>query len=397
MPLTISPTAVYAPLQVLDLVAGQIPVPREITHIVLEIGCNGHNWLWNNILPVPVPGIAANVPIANQSHVLLISFEPLLDKYALYLSHQKRLDALRGNLVVERPFSPGWSVPGRAIVLPLAVGGPPDGDADFSVARSDGCSSLLRINSSKARGTFSRWSFGMSMCGQAVSTRRVPVVSLETVLQRWLPGRRIAFIKIDAQGYDVYAARSAGLALNRIDAIQIEMTADKCGLPYHDAPSCTEAVLQMSELGTPGFSTNGNCSQPRHFTAGSWGCNSDFVFWPTPLSPAATEKRRIELGALSEPRFPDIRGRTMPSCCPEPLFKSSVGFASKPSDCDFICRLTAGCHLFSHSLKHFDCLLCPHPPRTCMLSSSRQSDARLNMEAPRTWSVPRKHRVSSNL
>mmetsp|Transcript_11845 Transcript_11845/g.29325 ORF Transcript_11845/g.29325 Transcript_11845/m.29325 type:complete len:81 (-) Transcript_11845:1155-1397(-) len=80
MPLTISPTAVYAPLQVLDLVAGQIPVPREITHIVLEIGCNGHNWLWNNILPVPVPGIAANVPIANQSHVLLISFEPLLDK-----------------------------------------------------------------------------------------------------------------------------------------------------------------------------------------------------------------------------------------------------------------------------------------------------------------------------
>ncbi|KAL1499012.1 hypothetical protein AB1Y20_013529 [Prymnesium parvum] len=217
-----SELAIYAIDDISDGCVRTAPVPREITHIVLEIGCNGHNWLWNNILPVPVPGIAANVPIANQSHVLLISFEPLLDKYALYLSHQKRLDALRGNLVVERPFSPGDSKLGLYQDSSITV----DTRNWMQRTRVQKYFSVT-INSSKARGTFSRWSFGMSMCGQAVSTRRVPVVSLETVLQRWLPGRRIAFIKIDAQGYDVYAARSAGLALNRIDAIQIEMTADK--------------------------------------------------------------------------------------------------------------------------------------------------------------------------
>ena len=128
---------------------------------------------------MPVDGIAPDLPISNQSHVLLVSFEPLLDKYALYLTRQKHADESRGTLAIEHPSSPGWSVPGRAIVLPFAVGGPPDGDAEFNIARSDGCSSLLRINASKAGGTFARWGFGMNMCGHAVAKRRVPLVSLQ--------------------------------------------------------------------------------------------------------------------------------------------------------------------------------------------------------------------------
>ena len=44
-------SAVHASLQVLDLVDGRILIPRHITHIVLEIGCNGHNLLWDQPLP----------------------------------------------------------------------------------------------------------------------------------------------------------------------------------------------------------------------------------------------------------------------------------------------------------------------------------------------------------
>ena len=149
MPWSTSPTSVHAELQVLDLVNGRIPIPRSITAIVLEVGCNGHDLLWDKPLPIPVPGIEPGVPIANQSHVLLVSFEPLLDKWALYLSKMKHAAIAKGVLAIEHPSAPGWSVPGRAIVLPFAVGGPPDGDAELHVARSDGCSSLLRINASE--------------------------------------------------------------------------------------------------------------------------------------------------------------------------------------------------------------------------------------------------------
>ena len=151
MPWTSTQKAVHAQIQVLDLVNGHIPIPPKITHVVLEVGCNGHDLQWDKPLPIPVPGIESGVPIVNQSHVLLISFEPLLDKYALYLSKMKHAAIAKGVLAIEHPTSPGWSVPGRAIVLPFAVGGPPDADADLNVARSDGCSSLLRINASEAR------------------------------------------------------------------------------------------------------------------------------------------------------------------------------------------------------------------------------------------------------
>ena len=88
----------------------------------------------------------------------------------------------------------------------------------------------------------------------------------QTVLEEWLAGQRISFIKIDAQGYDVHVARSAGRHLGRIGALQIEVTANKCALPYHGAPNCNETISQMRELG---LATNGRCSEPRHFTPGA--------------------------------------------------------------------------------------------------------------------------------
>ena len=56
--------------------------------------------------------------------------------------------------------------------------------------------------------------------------RRVPSVSLEVVLRDWLAGRRVALAKVDAQGLDVGVVRSAGSAVHRLQAVQLEVVRD---------------------------------------------------------------------------------------------------------------------------------------------------------------------------
>ena len=173
-----------------------------------------------------------------------------------------------------------------------------------------------------------------------------------------------------------------GRALGRIDAIQIEMTANKCALPYHGAPNCNETITQMAELG---LATNGRCDEPRHFSSGSWGCNGDFVFWASPQSPPATEAQHG-----FDRRAPDIRGAAREAaCCSRPLFQSPTRFASRPSDCAFLCRRTSGCRLFSHSYRRFDCILCREPPAGCRLSPfgapSTRAQNTPQQDAPTTW------------
>lgn len=202
-----------ASLDLLHLVDGRVPMPPNITHIVVEIGCNGHKLLWDTPFPYSgIPGITAGRPLSEQQHVLLVSFEPLLDKYAFYLSIQKphgrvrqHGDVLHSLLLsgIETPASIGWSVPGRAIVLPYAVGSP-EGYADFHVARSDGCSSLLAIDTNEISDNIKRQRgeggmFWRDLCGKEASSVRVPVMSLRTVLG-WF-AKSVALVKIDAQGY----------------------------------------------------------------------------------------------------------------------------------------------------------------------------------------------------
>ena len=95
----------------------------------------------------------------------------------------------------------GWSVPGRAIVLPFAVG-EPEGEAEFHIAKNDGCSSLLPIDTREFYhgGLFKRHVpvFFSDVCGKQSATRRVPVVSLRTILG-WLGERKVDFLKIDAR------------------------------------------------------------------------------------------------------------------------------------------------------------------------------------------------------
>ena len=84
---TSTATAVRATLDVMELSNGRIPVPANLTGTMIEIGCNGHNLAWDTPFGVKgIDGIEQHLPISQQLHVFLISFEPLLDKYAVLLA-----------------------------------------------------------------------------------------------------------------------------------------------------------------------------------------------------------------------------------------------------------------------------------------------------------------------
>ena len=95
-------------------------------------------------------------------------------------------------------------------------------------------------------------------CAKTFATRRVPVVSLATVVGRWL--RRlpnVSYVKIDAQGYDLKVAESAGAVADRIGMLRLEMTRDASQLPNEGAIGCAEAVAGMRALG---FTTRTSCA-----------------------------------------------------------------------------------------------------------------------------------------
>jgi FkbM family methyltransferase len=191
----------------------------------------------------------------------------LLDKYALYLSIAKRNkeaysipQLLRSG--VEIPAAVGWSVPGRAVVLPYAIGSP-EGYAEFHVAKTDGCSSLLSIstNESNFRGAKDaryrgNTKFMENICGREDKAVRVPVLSLRSVLG-WFGDRHVDFVKIDAQGYDLRAALSAGDRIEKIRTLELEVTGDLLHLPYEGAERCSEVFANLTALGfeTPQMQT----------------------------------------------------------------------------------------------------------------------------------------------
>jgi len=84
--------------------------------------------------------------------------------------------------------------------------------------------------------------------------RRVPAVSLQTVLGSWLAwqsggGWPVEYLKIDAQGFDVEVLRSAKEFLPRILRVLIEVPGDACEPLYHGSPHCSEIVQALASLG----------------------------------------------------------------------------------------------------------------------------------------------------
>ena len=169
----------------------------EGAHVVLEIGANSRNTLDREFLP-------------QRPDAFLITFEPLLDKYATLLARNSRPDT-RATLGAHHP---------RGLVLPFAVSGGHNGVREFKISgRTDGCASLLDPVSSY-------YSHDCTNLTGVLERRRVPSVSLEVVLRDWLPGRRVALAKVDAQGLDVGVVRSAGREVRRLQAVQLEVVRD---------------------------------------------------------------------------------------------------------------------------------------------------------------------------
>lgn len=293
-------SALVAQLELTPLVDGQIIIPDTITHIIIEVGCNGHHVQWNSPPPVRIPGIDPSNPISKQQHVLLVSFEPLLDKWAYYLSQGKlSLPKWKGDVeykAMERPVPPTWAVPGRLLVLPFAINSDDSqgrarmGEAaTFHVAESDGCSSLLEIDGAANIGN---QGLHMPNCVKQNSARQVPVVSLETVVRQWLGNRFISFAKIDAQGVDLQVVQSAGSAVSRFGSFRLEVVGDDCHLPYKDHPRCSDIVAGMSALG---FESKSNCSHHRRNYQGRNTCGADFHFVNV-LGASAHDDKRVETG-----------------------------------------------------------------------------------------------------
>jgi hypothetical protein len=236
----------YAQLQILNLnEKGYIPIPASFD-LVIEIGANSRNTMDQEWLPT------------NKDHFLL-TFEPLLDKYATLLSRNSQPD-WRSALGFHHA---------RGIVLPFAISPGKEEYQTFNLAGMvDGCASLLK--SAKAR-------FHpecASIRAEDIEKRRVPSVSLEKVLREWIdPNVKVAFVKIDAQGFDLQVFLSAGKQMKRIKSVHLEMTKDTCPRMYEGAPSCSEAVAEMTKQG---YTADKACATAPFKEAG--GCEDNFIF-----------------------------------------------------------------------------------------------------------------------
>lgn len=157
----------------------------------------------------------------------LLSFEPLLDKYASNLATGVRA-------ITRKALGYHHA---HGIILPMAVG-PDEGVTDLLVSDVDGCASLRNFTGDTG---------GHKGCQVAAERRRVPVVTLRTVLS-WLPATaEVDFLKVDIQGMDLYAVLSAGDRIRQLRRIQIEVP-----LRHHynrGSATCHGAVAAMAERG----------------------------------------------------------------------------------------------------------------------------------------------------
>ena len=240
------------PLHVLTMPEGRIAVPNTTSSLYIEIGTNAFS-TWDEAL------------LPRRPNAFLVAFEPLVDKWALLLARNTR-KRVAGKLGYHHK---------RGVVLPFAVSDH-EGLADFHVAPRDGCSSLRSMHAPR----FGSWntSWTRTQCARSIENRRVPTVTLRTVLGRWLPGWRVKRLKIDAQGEDLAVLTGAGRELHRVDEVSMETLNDDCDGMYDGQPNCSTIVATMRRLG---YLTLKNCSDPKTWQKpnGLPGCEHDFLFY----------------------------------------------------------------------------------------------------------------------
>eukprot|EP00931_Biecheleriopsis_adriatica_P061353 TRINITY_DN36890_c0_g1_i1.p1 TRINITY_DN36890_c0_g1~~TRINITY_DN36890_c0_g1_i1.p1 ORF type:complete len:293 (+),score=48.80 TRINITY_DN36890_c0_g1_i1:36-914(+) len=223
--------AIYAEVQVASL-----PFERNFEHLKdgvpkrfwIEVGANAYN------------NVQDYEDFGDGDFVL--SFEPLLDKYAYLLNRFKAdRDGQRHRLGFQHE---------RGLAFPFAVGC--NGVATLSVTDHDMCSSLFSMSGESFPDGLDG-SFGLEdvkqRCATAVEKRQVPCISLEHVIGSWLGGREIFFLKVDTQGSDLAIVQSAGKMLDRIQHIQVEATCDNAPTLFVGAPKCSSILSFLQGAG----------------------------------------------------------------------------------------------------------------------------------------------------
>ena len=254
------------PLHVLTMPEGRIAVPNTTSSLYIEIGTNAFSTWDVELLP-------------RRPNAFLVAFEPLVDKWALLLARNTR-KRVAGKLGHHHK---------RGVVLPFAVSDH-EGLADFHVAPRDGCSSLRSMHAPRYGSWNTSWT--RTQCARSVEIRRVPTVTLRTVLGQWLPGWRVKRLKIDAQGADLAVLTGAGRELHRVDEVSMETLNDDCDGLYDGQPNCSTIVATMRSLG---YLTLKSCSDPRTWQSprGVPGCEHDFLFYrPDRQPPEVADDRR---------------------------------------------------------------------------------------------------------
>ena len=220
-----SPSALKATLHVAHLTNGSIPMPASTENVIMEIGCSDMFTLDEHLLP--------------HDTNFLISFEPLLEKYAVLLA--------RGTPRFHPEGGGDRSVPlahhhRRGVVLPIAVS--PQGGAvgSFKVSTRAGCSSMLPVVNSTSWGQF---------CAELLDTREVPSISLETALGLVPPHLPVAHLKLDVQGVDLALIQSVDAALlrRRVSTFSMEVVAEDCNPLYVGQPRCAEVLRYARSIG----------------------------------------------------------------------------------------------------------------------------------------------------
>ena len=152
-------------------------IPRRTEYILLEIGCSD----WDTLDETEID--------RHRGRGFLVSFEPLLDKYAVLLARgTQRFHGTQHDMAV--PLAHHHR---SGVVLPLAVS-PRGGPVNITVHKRAGCSSLLRANRT-ATATWGR------LCNHVLETRHVESLSLLQAMRlAGPPSMPIRFLKIDAQG-----------------------------------------------------------------------------------------------------------------------------------------------------------------------------------------------------
>eukprot|EP00392_Amoebophrya_sp_AT5.2_P017694 g18101.t1 len=290
-----SSTAIFVPVQF-----AQWPFAKNFEHLkvkprafAIEIGANNQGTLLDDGELAQVgffdtEGTGTVSPeVENANGVtagFLLTFEPLLDKYADLLHSGRERQSIQGQTA--RPLGFHHE---RGMVLPFAVSSPAstpsaqphqpqnaaavdeqhiDGFTTFHVSNGDGCSSLSNFlphamfNNTPHRRwheVYSGQNPGRECDGSRGEKRAVPFVSLKKVLGDWLgmdrrtqpqhfpaPSSRpfVEFAKVDAQGKDLLVVLSAGHLLHNLRHIRMESTCDQ--FRFYEKVDLDELGLSIS-------------------------------------------------------------------------------------------------------------------------------------------------------